>query len=214
MAPSRRPVLLTAALAVLGAVVVTPRASSAADDACAVLDTEYDVIANIFIRDTPFGAANGAYALGSGRMTLRMEQHDGRKLARLMAYELSNHLTVQAKVAMVSTKVVTISQTTALRDACDGSALGTLGGNVWKLWSATERDEPVSRHTFRTEVRAIHIQCRRIDIYDAIHVRQQVRIPAANDVLGAFGAPSEGSLCAATRCVFGPARHDRVMPAR
>jgi hypothetical protein len=43
----------------------------------------------------------------------------------MMSYELANRLTVEAKVAMLSTKVVTESQTAA-KNACEGSAQGTL----------------------------------------------------------------------------------------
>ena len=128
MVPSDLQRFTTAAIVVLAGVVATPRVA-AADDECAIQDTDYDVLANIVIRDTPFGAANGTYYLGAGKMTLRAERHAGPRAVRLTAYDLSNHLTVLAKVAMVSTKVVTVSQTSSAHGLCDG-ARGTLDGST------------------------------------------------------------------------------------
>jgi hypothetical protein len=112
----------------LGAVVAgTGQPAGAAEgDACPVSDVEYNVVANIFIKNTVFGAANGVYSLGSGKMTLRIAAQPGHEAVKLMSYELVNRLTVDAKVAMLSTTVVTASHTSAARDACDGSAQGTL----------------------------------------------------------------------------------------
>jgi len=121
------PVVLATAVATLGAIsIATSEPAAAAADACPVSDVEYSVVANVYIRDTPFGAGNGVYSLGSGRMKLRIEDEGGRKAVRLMSYDLANRLTVDAKVAMLSTKVVTTSQTSTARDACNGSAQGTL----------------------------------------------------------------------------------------
>ena len=69
-----------------------------------------------------FGAANGVYPLGTGKLTLRVE----RDAVRLMSYDLVNLLTVKASVLMVSTTVVTASHTSTARDACRGSAQGAL----------------------------------------------------------------------------------------
>jgi hypothetical protein len=129
-----RHIIIAAAVATLGGFVVgTTRPAAAADEACPVSDVEYSVVANVYIRDTPFGAGNGVYSLGSGRMRLRIEEQAGHKSVKLMSYELVNRLTVEAKVAMLSTKVVTTSQTSTARDACNGSAQGTLfdGTLIW-----------------------------------------------------------------------------------
>jgi hypothetical protein len=105
-------------------------AVAADESACAVHDVEYSVVANIIVRDTPFGAADGAYSLGSGRMKLRLDERAGDGPVRMMSYDVINHLTVEAKVAMLSTKVVTESRTAATRDACEGTAQGVLRDGV------------------------------------------------------------------------------------
>jgi hypothetical protein len=109
----------------------TAKPAVAADEsACSVQDVEYTVVANIVVRDTPFGAADGVYSLGSGRMKLRLDERAGDGPVRMMSYDVVNHLTVEAKVAMLSTKVVTESRTAAARDACEGTAQGVLRDGV------------------------------------------------------------------------------------
>jgi hypothetical protein len=105
-------------------------AAAADESACSVHDVEYSVVANIVVRDTPFGAADGVYSLGSGRLKLRLEEPAGDGPVRMMSYDVVNHLTVEAKVAMLSTKVVTESRTAAARNACEGTAQGVLHDGV------------------------------------------------------------------------------------
>jgi hypothetical protein len=64
--------------------------------------------------------------MGSGEITLRIAEHPGVESVKLMSYDMTNRLTVSARFAMLSTKVVTASHTSAAHDACDGSAQGTL----------------------------------------------------------------------------------------
>jgi hypothetical protein len=123
-----RHLIVVAVAAALGAVLMgnVQPARAAEDNACLVSDVEYDVAASVVVRNTPFGAANGVYAMGSGKITLRIADQPGHEAVKLMSYELVNRLTVDAKVAMLSTRVVTASRTSTARDACEGSAQGTL----------------------------------------------------------------------------------------
>jgi hypothetical protein len=113
---------------------MSPPVGAAEESACPVSDVEYNVIASVVIKNTVFGAANGEYPMGSGKLTLRLAEQAGLTSVKLMSYELTNRLTVDARVAMLSTKVVTASHTTAAENACDGSAQGTLhnGTLTWK----------------------------------------------------------------------------------
>jgi hypothetical protein len=123
-----RDLLVPGAVVTFGLCVAdTGQASGDAEDnACPVADVEYNVVANVVIRNTALGAANGVYSLGSGKMTLRIAKQAGPSTVRLMSYELMNRLTIEAKVAMLSTRVVTLAHTSVAHDACNGSAQGTL----------------------------------------------------------------------------------------
>jgi hypothetical protein len=116
----------------LGAFIIraAPLAQSAEDEGCLVAEVEYNILANVAIRNTVFGAANGVYPMGSGKLTLRIEHG----AVKLMSYELVNRLTVRAKVAMLSTTVVTTSRTSTVSDGCSGSAQGTLRDGIL-TWS-------------------------------------------------------------------------------
>jgi len=127
-----------AAVLVVVASVVALGASSArvadAAEACAVSDVDYTTVGNLLIKDTQFGAADGVYPLGTGRVRVRFESRpNGEPVeARLMDYELDNHLSVAASFAFWWTKVETHSRT-AVADACQGVSQGELthGDVVW-----------------------------------------------------------------------------------
>jgi len=112
----------------------TSQAADADEDRCSVSDVDYAVAGNLLLRDTQFGAANGVYPLGAGKVRLRFEtEADGRsREARLMSYDLESQFTVKASFALWSTKVVTRSHT-SVADTCDGAARGTVrhGDVVW-----------------------------------------------------------------------------------
>jgi hypothetical protein len=99
---------------------------AATAEECPVSDVEYRVLSSVAVRNTLFGAANGVYPLGAGLLTLRFDKDD----VHLMSYEISNHLSVKASVALLSMTVVTTSHTTTASDACSGSAHGTLHNGV------------------------------------------------------------------------------------
>jgi hypothetical protein len=126
--------LATAAIA--GALALTLGTSSTAADAdeeCPTSDVDYSVAGDLLLKDTQFGAANGLYKLGDGRLKLRFERApDGARSVHLMSYDLENHFTVKASFAAWSTAVETQSRTT-VASACEGAAVGTLdrGDVVW-----------------------------------------------------------------------------------
>ena len=122
---------VVASLALAFATTSTP---ADADGECSVTDVDYAVVGNLLIKDTQFGAANGVYRMGDGKLRLRLENRpDGAtRTARLMSYDFQNHFTVKASFAAWSTAVETQSRTTIASD-CDGAAKGTLSQNevVW-----------------------------------------------------------------------------------
>jgi hypothetical protein len=108
---------------------------AAADEACAVSDVDYAIAGNLMVKETQFGAANGVYPLGAGKMRVRFEDGaDGTPAhVKLMSYELDNHLTIKASFALWWTKVETRSRTLAASTR-DGAARGDVkGGEV--VWS-------------------------------------------------------------------------------
>ena len=125
------------AAGVVAAITVGAGGSHVADadePTCSVADVDYAVAGSLLLKDTQFGAADGVYPLGAGKVRLRFEtaQSGGGREARLMSYELDNHLTVNASFALWSTKVVTESRTRVANE-CDGAAKGTVrhGDVVW-----------------------------------------------------------------------------------
>jgi hypothetical protein len=120
-------------MAALGVIVSSAHAAEASSDAaCLISDVEYDVRASVVVRDTLFGAANGVYPMGAGKLTLRV---DGDAV-RMMSYDLANRLTVPVRIAMLSMAVVTTSRTSTASDPCNGSATGTLHGDTL-VWGST-----------------------------------------------------------------------------
>lgn len=129
-APVRHPhhgIVVTTLVTLAGVITgAAPPAGAAEDDSCRVSDDEYTVVASVAIRNTLFGAANGVYPMGSGTLTLHVNDH----AVNLTSYNLVNKLTVHASVAMLSATVVTASRTTADGDCCHGSAQGRLDGST------------------------------------------------------------------------------------
>jgi len=119
-------------------------AAGPADDAgCLASDVEYHVVASVLVRDTLFGAGDGVYPLGSGTLKLRLQEHAGGEGVKLVNYVLDGQLTVEAKVAFFSTKVVTESRASTGVATCEGHADGTLHGDTltWTTPVADYRSE-------------------------------------------------------------------------
>ena len=129
-----RHIVVVTAIASFGAILWRAFPAEAVEDGttCGVSDVEYDVVANVAVRNTILGTANGVYPLGSGKLTLRIDH----EAVQLMSYELANRLTVQARIGVVSATVVTASHTSTARDPCLGSAQGTLRANTL-TWSSS-----------------------------------------------------------------------------
>jgi hypothetical protein len=129
----QRFLVATGALAVITIGAGTSQIA-AAEEECSVSDVDYTVVGRLLLKDTQFGAANGVYPLGAGKVRLRFEKGTRGEVrdAKLMSFDLDNHLTVSASFALWSTKVVTESHTSVV-NACDGAAHGTLnnGDVVW-----------------------------------------------------------------------------------
>jgi hypothetical protein len=119
-----------------GAVSVSTSSVAGADEpaGCAVTDVDYQVTGRLLIKDTQFGAADGVYPLGAGKVRLRFDAGGEARpaQAKLMSYELDNHLTVKASFSLWSTKVVTDTRTT-VPATCEGAAKGVLRSDnlVW-----------------------------------------------------------------------------------
>jgi hypothetical protein len=126
---------MAASVVTVVAVGAGASAPADADEGCATSDVDYNVVGTLLLKDTQFGAANGVYPLGAGKVRLRFENGapGTEPQAKLMSYELDNHFTVKASFALWSTKVVTDSRTT-VASTCDGAARGTVehGDVVWK----------------------------------------------------------------------------------
>ena len=114
----------------LGAVAADRTAS--ADDppsACAAYDVEYVLAANVQLSDTVMGAGDGVHKIGPGRLVLRVESQ-GDKLAghvRMLAYDMRDGFTVNAKAIFWQTVVTNNTRTSATPDATGTIAQGTLG---------------------------------------------------------------------------------------
>jgi hypothetical protein len=123
---------LVAALA-----AISSSAPAEAETECTVSDVDYAVAGDLLVKDTQFGAGNGLYHMGEGRLRLRFESKDGSQptTARLMSYDLDNHFTVDASFAAWSTHVVTQTHTSvASAGECEGAAVGQFDGGkvVWQ----------------------------------------------------------------------------------
>ena len=170
---------LTALVAAFTAVALLPTSDAvAAEDQCSISDVDYAVVGRLQIKDTQFGAADGVYPLGSGKARVRFERgaKDAPATARLMSYELDNHLTVKASFAFWSTTVVTETHT-KVETACEGASTGSVGQGGDVVWNT-----PV------------------------LGYRSDGTISCEGNVCGNFGAPAAGSapLHEAPKMKFGP----------
>jgi len=129
-----RRLLTGAAVATVVAIAGGTSSVADADESCAASEAEYTTVGNLLVRDTLFGAANGVYSLGTGKMRVRFESAPNGQPAeaKLLSYEFDNHLTIKASFALWWTQVETHSRTVAA-DVCGGAARGELTNRdvVW-----------------------------------------------------------------------------------
>jgi hypothetical protein len=108
-----------------------------ADDgppACGTWDVEYTLAANVQLSDTTMGAGDGVFAIGPGRIVLRVEAQGGQLAghAKMLVYEMKDLFTIVAKALFWGTKVTNDTHTVATPDAAGIIASGTLTGRTLK----------------------------------------------------------------------------------
>jgi hypothetical protein len=119
--------------ALLGAVALAPTADAgvaAADEAepCAAMEVEYRLSGTLELSDTPMGKANGTYRVGPGTAVIRYERDGSADAARMVAYDMSEHFTIQASALFWSTHLTTNATTRVSTDSCGVVASGVLSG--------------------------------------------------------------------------------------
>ncbi len=103
--------------------------ASAANDAttrCAANDVEYTLAGKLELSDTPFGAGNGVYTIGPGKMVLRYEGSN----VKMLSYTMHSAFTVRTKVLFVSTTITSVTDSKATPNSCGIAAEGTLEGRT------------------------------------------------------------------------------------
>jgi hypothetical protein len=131
--PLRRLAAIAAALAL--PVTLAPM-SSAQQPTCSGWQIEYALSASLELSETPLGQYDGVYAIGPGRAVLRLEDADGRPggTTAMLSYEMSEDFTVNSKLAVFATTVVTDARSCATPDSSGIAARGRLEGTTLE-WS-------------------------------------------------------------------------------
>lgn len=129
-------VLSSAALAALSA----PRAAGAEEPSCEAWEVEYATSGRLSIRDTSMGAGDGDHTVGPGSIVLRWGNAAGPGAGpvSLVGYRMTEHVVVDAKALMFSTKVTTDTVSTLASPSCAGAAQGTAQGTR-VAWSTPMR---------------------------------------------------------------------------
>jgi hypothetical protein len=125
------------AIAAAGIVVGLAPASATAEaeqPACAVVDVQYDVSANLRIDGTTMGAGDGMYRVGPGKVVLRFRSQRDRQDVTFLKYDLRQDFTVVSKALFWSTQVVSRIALRAEPAPRGPVAEGTLEGHslLWK----------------------------------------------------------------------------------
>jgi len=95
---------------------------------CSRREIEYALSGRVRLTDTPFGAGNGVYDVGPGRLVLRVVAVPDTPSSfnvELIDYRMQSRFTVRSKVLFWSAKVLTQSQS---RVASGTAGRGTLSG--------------------------------------------------------------------------------------
>lgn len=112
-------VAIAAGVSLVSAVSGTRSAQALDPDPCAESDVNYLVSANLMLRDTPMGAADGVYPQGSGTLRLHVRR-DPAGLAsevRLVALDIDDHIVIANRTLAWTTTVTTDARTTVKHDA-------------------------------------------------------------------------------------------------
>lgn len=98
---------------------------------------EYALAARLRLTDTPFGAGDGVYDIGPGRLKIGFSSSPEANTlnARVLAYEMRNSFTVESHVMFIRAKVTTRAESRATPDARGVVATGTLTDQqlTWSL---------------------------------------------------------------------------------
>lgn len=87
--------------------------ASAASKNCDVRNVEYALSARLKLSDTAFGAGNGVYDIGPGRLVLRLTtlpDSPNAYLVELMDFRIQSRFTVRSKVLLWKARVITRTQ--------------------------------------------------------------------------------------------------------
>lgn len=104
---------------------------TAGDPGCQTYTAEYALAARLRLEGTPFGAGNGVYDIGPGRLKLRFYARPGPSAparVELLSYEMREHFVVDSRVLFVHAKVTTRTDTRATPDASGLAAVGAFTG--------------------------------------------------------------------------------------
>lgn len=98
---------------------------------CSPWTSDYALSARLRLRDTPFGAGDGTYDIGPGRLTLRFYASAAQGAparVELLSYEMRDRFVVESHVLFFRAKVTTRTETRVTPDAKGTAAIGALTG--------------------------------------------------------------------------------------
>jgi hypothetical protein len=125
------PALAAALLLGLGLVLGAEQAPAQPDQqaTCDVYDVTYSLSGNLQLADTPMGAGNGVYAVGPGKMVLRIDRRNGQ--VKMVSYSLPERFEIQTTKVFWTTHVDTDANAVAkAHQTCGPVAMGTLQGHT------------------------------------------------------------------------------------
>jgi hypothetical protein len=100
---------------------------------CRRWTAEYALAGRVQLTDTPFGAGDGVYDVGPGKLRLQftMSSAPNAPIAvKLLSYQMRDHIVIDARVLFFRTRVTTQAQTHAGGDHLRAAASGVLSGRT------------------------------------------------------------------------------------
>lgn len=119
--------------AAIAAPALASSTSAAEPEDCEARRLEYTLSARIRLTDTPFGAGNGTFDIGPGRLVLRLTPLSGSPetfRAELLDYSMQSTFTVRAKVFLWRARVVTRAES-RVADGIAGRGTLSRGKLTW-----------------------------------------------------------------------------------
>ncbi len=147
-----------------GLVVLLAPQGHADDPPQCAWEIEYDLTGQVQITDTLMRAGDGTFPIGPGSATVRFEDRGGHPGgdAKLLAYKMSENVTVKTKALAWTTTVTNDTRSSATPDQCSIAAEGALDGQTLR---------------WRTPVRGMHTDG---------------KVTCTGYFCGTFGAPRAG----------------------